>query len=469
MKKGILSLITILLVSILSAQDYNYQFRLSLKDKGKTSYTTDKPQDFLSEKAIERRKKHNIAINRTDLPISDDYLRTIEETGGKVIAKSKWLNTVTVHCTDSTMVNLFSALPFVYDTQFVWRGKPDSIHNNKTDTVAIYPIKENIDLDNYYGKAFDNIRLNNGQALHNAGFKGDGIDIAVIDAGFNNLPKIEMLDNIHIKGQKGFVYQKEDLFGSSANAHGLMVLSCIAANKPNQLVGTAPEANFWILSSEDTRSEFPVEEDYWVAAVEYADSIGVDVINTSLGYAEFDKPAQSYTKAELNGRSNFITRGANAAANKGLLIVCSAGNSGDSPWRSITSPADAPNILTVGAIQQDSIISPFSSRGLTADGRIKPDVVALGSLSAVVNNKGLVSQNYGTSFSSPIMCGMAACLWQAFPTLTNKEIINVIRQSANRYDFPDADYGYGIPDMGKAMEIAQKVLEKKALSKDKNK
>lgn len=468
MKKSILTILIVFLSMSLIAQDYSYQFRLRLKNKGKSHYSVEKPEEFLSKKALDRRKKQNIAIANSDLPISQEYISEVENLGAKIIAKSKWLETITIDCSDSTMVDTFTSLPFVYDAEFVWRG----IHRapkEDNDSISEYPIKEEIIFGNYYGKATDNIKIHKGESLHNAGFKGEGIDIAVIDAGFNHYPLIDMLRNINIKGYKSFVYNKENLFGQGANSHGLMVLSCIGTNRPNQFVGTAPKANFWMLGSEDTRSEYPVEEDYWVAAAEYADSVGVDVINTSLGYNKFDYPAKSREHRDLDGRTAFISRGANTAAQKGMIVVCSAGNSGDSDWRRITSPADAENVLTVGAIQRDSIISSFSSRGPTADLRTKPDVMALGSRSVVVNDNGEVSYSYGTSFSSPIMCGLVACLWQAYPSLTNREILRAMRQSSNRYDDPNDDYGYGIPDMEKAMQIANTIAlqkqEKKTQSK----
>jgi subtilisin family serine protease len=458
MKKVTLLLSLLIAVSAAFAQDYNYKFRLTLKDKGKTSYKISKPEEFLSSKAIERRQKQGIAIDESDLPISHDYIKAIENVGGKVVAKSKWMSTVAVHCSDSSMVEQYKALPFVDDAMFVWKGKPKG--EPRVDSVRKYPAVETVSFGNHYGKGLDNIKLNNGQYLHRAGFKGRGMLIAVIDAGFNRLPQIEMLDNLDIKGHKGFVYENEDLF-SNANQHGLNVLSCIGANKPMQFVGTAPEASFWLLGSEDARSEFPIEEDYWAAAIEFADSLGVDVANTSLGYSDFDKPAVSYTHDVLDGKTALITRAADRAFDKGMFLVISAGNSGDSPWELITPPSDAFNALTVGAISRDSTVVGFSSRGMTADGRVKPDVMALGDASVVVDDRGNVAMKSGTSFSSPIMSGMVACLWQAFPTLTNKEILQAVQESGDRYDNPDRDYGYGIPDMEKAARIAQAIADRK--------
>ena len=458
--KNIGLLLALLTIAMgVSAQEYDYKFRLLLKDKGKTKYSIEKPQDFLSQKSIDRRKKQGIAIDESDLPISETYFKEIEKTGAIVVAKSKWLKSISVHCSDSALVDELKKLPFVSNAVLVWKGERPKIEfKTSTDTLSKFPNKQEILFGKHYGNAYDNIQALNTEALHKAGFKGQGIDIAVIDAGFNHLPKIEILNNLNIKGYKGFVYGNDDLFIND-NEHGLNVVSCIGTNKPMQFVGAAPEANLWLLGTEDSRSEFPIEEDYWAAAIEYADSLGVDVVNTSLGYSNFDQPATSYTHKDLNGKTAFISRAAGAAANKGILVVCSAGNSGDSSWRKITPPSDAENVLTVGAIARDSMLVDFSSRGLTADLRVKPDVVALGLGSVVVNDNGLVSYKSGTSFSSPIMCGTVACLWQAFPTLTNKELLDVIRQSSNKYTNPDGDYGYGIPNMALAMELAAKTVK----------
>lgn len=464
MKKIVLLFSLLVATTSIFSQEYNYKFRLTLKDKKNTGYSVDKPEDFLSKKAIERREKQNIKIDESDLPVSQEYIDAIEAIGGKVVAKSKWTNTVAVHCSDSMMIDKYKELPFVSETLFVWRGKPKTETKVKTDSIRKYPAVETVVFGDYYARGNSNIKLNNGQYLHEAGYKGKGMTIAVIDAGFNHLPEIGMLDNLDIKGYKGFVYENEDMF-SNANQHGLNVLSCIGTNKPMQFVGTAPEASFWLLGSEDARSEFPIEEDYWATAIEFADSIGVDVVNTSLGYNNFDFPAKSYTHEDIDGKTALISKAAGAAGQKGMLVVISAGNSGDSEWEKITPPSDAFNILTVGAIERDSSVVSFSSRGLTEDLRIKPDVMTLGSNSVVVGDNGLVTYKSGTSFSSPIMCGMATCLWQAFPTLTNKEIIRVIQESSDNYEHPDKDYGYGIPDMKKAMEIAQIVADKKAVTK----
>lgn len=468
-------LFSLLIASItlcgISAQEYDYQFRLILKDKAESTYSQERPEAFLSNKAIERRLRHGVAIDKTDLPVSQTYIQTIEGLGAIVVAKSKWLNSVSVQCADSNMVEQLKALPFVSDANLVWRGKKQPAMHADTITTTTTPLPENPTgktYKSYYGLGSMNTRVQNGQYLHDAGFKGEGIDIAVIDAGFNNLPRITLLNNVKIKGTKGFVYYNENLFEGN-NQHGLNVLSCMAANKPHELVGTAPEANYWLLGSEDPRSEYPVEEDYWVMAIEYADSVGVNVVNTSLGYTKYDAPATGFKHSDLDGKTAFITRGANMATKKGMLVVCSAGNSGNSEWKKITPPADANLVLTVGAVSADSTIAKFSSQGYTADLRIKPEVVGLGHGVMLVDENGLIVAKSGTSFSSPIICGLAACLWQAYPTLTNKDIINAIIESSSQYALPNPLYGYGIPDMKKAMEIAQAMTDTKARIHQKSK
>ena len=245
-----------------------------------------------------------------------------------------------------------------------------------------------------------------------------------------------------------FVSDYADIFAESS--HGMMVLSCIGMNQPDVMTGTAPEASFWLLRSEDEYTEHLVEQDYWAAAVEFADSVGADVLNTSLGYYTFDDKSKDYKYRDLDGRHALMSRQASRIADKGMILVCSAGNSGMGSWKKITPPGDADNVLTVGAVNKNALLAPFSSIGNTADNRIKPDVVAVGEGSDVMRTDGTQGKANGTSFSSPIMCGMVTCLWQARPELTAKEVIELVRRSGDRADFPDNIYGYGIPDMWKA-------------------
>ncbi|MFR9165716.1 MAG: S8 family peptidase [Dysgonomonas sp.] len=438
-------------VPFLYSQQNGYMFRLELKDKGCVSFDVEHPEDFLSERAIERRKRQNIQIDETDIPISQSYIEEIKSFGCEVVAKSKWLQSVSVYSADSTVVDSLKRLDYVDKVTFVWKGG----QIKKKSTGSQRKIKTLDAVNSFYGQAETQIALHEGEYLHNNGYRGNGLQIAVIDAGYAGFRENLLLSHISVKGTKDFVFGGDDMFGINSSSHGISVLSCMATNVPDKYVGTAPEATYWLLRSEDPRSEFPIEEDYWVAAAEYADSVGVDLINTSLGYSGFDFPAQSYIYEQMNGKTAFITRGAEIASSKGILMVCSAGNEGNKAWGKITAPSDAKNVLTVGAVNGNSVIAAFSSRGPAFDGRIKPDVMAVGSGTAIVNKYGEVTSSNGTSFSSPVMCGLVACFWQAFPDLTNKEVIDIIKKSSDRYVSPDSNYGYGIPNMQKAVDIAK--------------
>ncbi len=447
MRKLISFLAIALLATGASAQQDTLKYRISLKDKAATEYSLKKPEKYLSAKAIERRRKQNLPIDSTDLPVCRKYIDEIRKQGVKIVVTGKWDNFVTVSCNDTTLIDRIAALPFVLSTEKVWispgAGKPSMA--TERDSVLNQPT---IHPDSIYGRAITQIQMSNGDKLHEAGFKGQGMTIAVIDAGFHNVDKITAMQNIRILGTKDFVNQQADIFAESS--HGMSVLSCIGMNRPDIMTGTAPEASFWLLRSEDEYSEHLVEQDYWSAAVEFADSVGVDVINTSLGYYSFDDKSKNYKYRDLDGRHALMSRQASHIADKGMILVCSAGNSGAGSWKKITPPGDADNVLTVGAIDKRAVLATFFSVGNTADHRVKPDVVAVGVGSDVIRTDGNQGRANGTSFSSPIMCGMVTCLWQACPTLTAKEVIELVRRSGDRAGFPDNIYGYGVPDMWKA-------------------
>lgn len=447
MRKLISFLAIALLATGASAQQDTLKYRISLKDKAATEYSLKKPEKYLSAKAIERRRKQNLPIDSTDLPVCRKYIDEIRKQGVKIVVTGKWDNFVTVSCNDTTLIDRIAALPFVLSTEKVWispgAGKPSMA--TERDSVLNQPT---IHPDSIYGRAITQIQMSNGDKLHEAGFKGQGMTIAVIDAGFHNVDKITAMQNIRILGTKDFVNQQADIFAESS--HGMSVLSCMGMNRPDIMTGTAPEASFWLLRSEDEYSEHLVEQDYWSAAVEFADSVGVDVINTSLGYYSFDDKSKNYKYRDLDGRHALMSRQASHIADKGMILVCSAGNSGAGSWKKITPPGDADNVLTVGAIDKRAVLATFSSVGNTADHRVKPDVVAVGVGSDVIRTDGNQGRANGTSFSSPIMGGMVTCLWQACPTLTAKEVIELVRRSGDRAGFPDNIYGYGVPDMWKA-------------------
>ena len=420
------------------------KYRISLKDKAATDYSLQKPEMYLSKKSIERRKRQGLEIDSTDLPVCKKYVDAIRKKGVHVLVTGKWDNFVTVSCNDSMLIAEIAGLPFVRSTERVWRGVAKRA--SERDSLINKPLRT----DSLYGPAITQRKMSHADRLHEAGFKGQGMTIAVIDAGFHNVDKIEAMKNINILGTRDFVNPEADIYAESS--HGMSVLSCMAMNQPNVMIGTAPEASYWLLRSEDEYSENLVEQDYWAAAIEFADSVGVDLVNTSLGYYSFDDPTKNYRYRDLNGHYALMSREAAKAADKGIVVVCSAGNSGSGSWKKITPPGDAENVITVGAVNKYGVLAPFSSVGNTADGRVKPDVVAVGLGSDVMGTDGNLRHANGTSFSSPIMCGMVACLWQACPELTAKEIIELVRRSGDRAVFPDNIYGYGIPDLWKAYQ-----------------
>ena len=431
-----------------------YKYRVSLKDKVGTTCSIDKPEEFLSERAIERRNRQQLPIDETDLPVSGKYVDELKATGARLVTTSKWNNTVVLEVSDTLLMDEISKKSFVTGVKKVWVS-PDSIppRNMKRKKEVKNKVEKT---DCYYGNALRQIEIHGGDSLHTAGFAGKGMHVAVIDAGFYNADEIKFFRKMDLLGTRDFVNPNSDIYAE--NAHGLMVLSCMAANLPKVFVGTAPEASYWLLRSEDNDSEQPIEEDYWAAAIEFADSVGVDVVNTSLGYYEFDEGFPAYRYRDLDGHYSLMSHSASLAADKGIVVVCSAGNSGDDPWKKVTPPGDSENVLTVGAINKNLVNARFSSIGNSADGRIKPDVMAVGVSSVVTGTDGSVSKGNGTSFASPIMCGIVTCFWQACPWLTAKEVIEAVRQVGDRVDYPDNIYGYGVPNLWKAY---QKELEKR--------
>ncbi len=433
------------------AQPTPLKYRVYLKDKNYNQYSLDKPEEFLSARSLERRKRQNIAVDYSDLPVSQAYINEIYQTGGNPVTKGKWNNFVTVSVIDSIVAGEIGELPFVKKVELVWVQPPANKPSEtvKRDTLINRPTKSK----DYYGLGDEQITMCNGKKLHEAGFKGEGMMIAVIDAGYHNMDLINAMKNIKVAGVKDLVKADSDIY--MENNHGLGVLSCMAMNAPGIMVGTAPESEYLLLRSEDAYSEQLVEQDYWAAAVEYADSIGADLVNTSLGYYAFDNPLDNYHYRDLDGSYTLISRQASMVADKGMVMVCSAGNSGAGSWKKITPPGDAHNVLTIGAVEQSRLLAPFSSVGNTADGRIKPDVVAMGALTQVMGTDGNIRKANGTSFASPIICGLVACLWQALPHLNALEVMDLVRKAGDRAQYPDNIYGYGIPDFWKAYELKQ--------------
>jgi len=427
---------------------YRYFYRVYFNDKNINVNLTD-PSFLLSERAILRRQKSGIqAPDVRDLPVFTGYLNQVKSFGLSLHCTSKWLNTGLFKAAEPINTNTLLTLPFVKDVKTVKSPAGKSIFTDKLDFKSVesdFPP---------YDQPMTMIR---GHSLHNAGFDGKGILVAVLDGGFNDAEIIPSLEPLRkrkgIKATRDFVTGNDNVY--DYHNHGTAVLSVLAGLIEGIIRGTAPGADFMLFRTEDTSDEFPVEEDFWVAAAEYADSAGADIITSSLGYGYFDDPLLDYKFADMDGNSTFITKAADIAASKGMLVFSSAGNERNKQWKRILAPSDGDSVMCIGAVDGYGTISAFSSAGPSADGRIKPDNSAMGVSVTIQTSPATVTKASGTSFSCPVMSGMTACLLQAVPAATNTEIIDAIHQSADRYNSPDSLYGYGIPDMTIALKKLQ--------------
>lgn len=424
-------------------------------DKENVESSISNPITILTQKAIDRKANHGVSIDERDVPVNENYITQIKNSNGITVwAKSKWFNAVHVRGTEAD-INLLLDLSFVDHIDFA--------DNDLDESRAISPIEskfqnEELRIEFTYGNTQNQVEMLNLHFLHQADYTGEGITVAILDAGFKNVNTMDgfqrLRDANKLLDGYDFVARNDDEFEYTGNTHGTKVLSTMAGFIQDSYVGTAPDASYFLFRTEDTASENPVEESYWVEAAERADSLGVDIINTSLGYKGYDNPNYSHSNSDLDGFSTYITKGANIAAEKGMLLVNSAGNSGTN---GVNAPADSPNILSIGAVDMDGNYASFSSQGSDVQPTIKPDVMARGHQSFVIaptNDivENSIVQNNGTSFSSPILAGGVACLWQALPEFTNSEIMNLIRESASQYETPDYIMGHGIPDFQSALE-----------------
>ncbi len=428
-------------------------------DKPNAQFYLDNPLQMLTQRSLDRRTAQGIALHVTDAPIHQPYVQTIASASGITVkAKSKWLNCVHVRGTLEN-INALSGLSFVQSIKFADNSLNTS--GRKNNPKSISPVNKSMDVSaNFnYGNSQNQIEMLNGHLLHQANYTGAGKIIAVMDSGFTNVnstaPFQRLFTNNLILGGYNYVSQNENIY--DLHNHGTMTLSCMGGFVDGELVGTAPDAKYYLFVTEDVTSENPVEESYWVEAAEEADRLGADIISTSLGYYVYDNPAYSHVYEEMQGNQAFASRGANIAYTKGMILVASAGNSGGSPepFNHVGVPAEATHVLAVGAVRFDETYAPFSSVGPAFENRIKPDVMAKGQAAVVANISGNVQTASGTSFSCPIIAGMIASFWSAVPNLTNQQVINFVKQSADRYSNPNDQFGYGIPDFQLALNNAQ--------------
>lgn len=429
----------------------NKIYRVSFTDKRNTPYSVNRPQEYLSQRAIDRRIRFHLPINETDFPVNPFYLDSLRVAGAQILFSSRWMNSVVVKVDTTLVIRKIKKFPFVSEVVKIFSS-------TDSDLVNIENLKpaEITSMNLNYGYAFRQINMLNGDFLHELGYRGEGVIIAVNDAGFWKVDRLSLFKNMFDENR--IIIQKNLIRGDDSvfmdHTHGTYVLSVMAANIPGFMVGTAPEATYMLLVSENGSSEYPVEEEAWITAAEIADSAGADIINSSLGYSEYDNPSMNHSYKQLDGNTIRISRAADIAAAKGMVVVSSAGNQGTKEWKYITAPADADSILAVGAVNEKNEYAPFSSQGPSADGDIKPNVVALGwgtVVASLEDNK--LERISGTSLSAPVITGLTACLIQAFPQKNNMEIIRAIEQSAHLYPFPDNLMGYGIPDFKLAYEI----------------
>lgn len=460
-KSLILAVLGVGTCSSMAAQSMEYKFWVEFTDKNNSVYSVSKPEQFLSQRAIDRRKKQSIPITEVDFPVNQVYINTVATFKVTILNPSRWFNAVSIAVKDDTSaLEEIRKLPFVKGTKLMYaKLENPNQPNTSAMTELMISMGANQVPDNTteYGLAFTQINQLKGEELHQMGFRGENMVIAILDAGFyktNQMATFMPLFNEgRILGTYDFVKLDTSVFED--DMHGMNVLSCIAANTPGKMVGTAPKASFWLLRTEDAHTEYPIEEANWVSGAEFADSVGADLINSSLGYTKYDAPLKGYSYQNLDG-SSLISRAAKMAAAKGIIVCNAAGNEGSDKWKYVGVPADADNIVTVGGIDGFGNHASFSSYGPTADGRIKPTISARAAETVVASSKNKFYESNGTSFASPVMCGAIACLWQANPTKSALEVIDALKKSGHQAFNPDNVLGYGVPNMVLASRILGK-------------
>ncbi|MBE0648131.1 MAG: S8 family serine peptidase [Bacteroidales bacterium] len=458
------SFVFFLLLVVSTAQIAPDKYFVEFTDKNNSPYSFDKPLEFLSQRALNRRAVAGIPIVMNDIPVNPDYVEAVSLIGVDVITRSKWFNGVTIHTNDPARIAEIELLPFV--SKVLKSGikpvQPDPVADKfAIESLPVSPLNPspgiplNIADSADYGLSFTQVHMIRTDMLHNLGYRGKGMIIAILDAGFNLVDQLAPFDSLwannQILGTRDFVNPGGNVF--IGHTHGMSVLSIMGGYVPGQLIGSAPKADYWLLRSEDTGSEYLIEEYNWVSAAEFADSVGADVINSSLGYTVFDDTTQNHTCADMTGNTTPVTRGANIAFSKGILVVNSAGNEGGNPnWHCVSAPSDGFDVLGVAAVDSNGQYASFSSTGVVDGLYVKPNIAAMGRQTVISGSDGTITRGNGTSFSSPVMAGSAACLWQAFPEFSNATLKSAIEESASLFMTPNIYLGYGIPNLYEAYE-----------------
>ena len=460
MKKFLLFVIALVSINVADAQFSRYIIKF--KNKATNPFSIASPSAYLSTRAINKRTAYNIAIDSTDLPITPRYIDSVRLAGSvAILNRSKWLNQISIQTTDAAAITKITNLPFVESVSSIAARSMSQVNTLPKDkfelekNITSLPTTERTtSTQNFfnYGTTFNEIKLHNGQFLHNIGLRGQGMLVAVLDAGFFNYTSLSSFDSMNVNNQ---VLQTWDFVAGNASvveddSHGMNCLSTIAGNIPGSFVGNAPKANFVLYRTEDPASEYPIEEHNWVSGLERADSTGVDIASTSLGYTTFDNATFDHTYSQMNGRTTIAAKGAVFANRKGMLLFAAAGNDGNNSWKYISTPADADSLVTVGAVTTSGTVGSFSSYGPSADGRVKPEVAAVGVNAYVQNANNTIGTGNGTSFACPKMAGLGTCLWQGFPEFNNIVVRDALIKSGSQFATPNDRIGYGIPDVKKA-------------------
>lgn len=412
------------------------------KNKNGTPYTTSEPDRFLSPRAIDRRISQGIAVTEADLPVVPAYIASVASTGATTFFPSRWMNALLVEC-DASLVPAISQLAYVDHVELAAPGARLGAGGRR---AQLSRTKTHVTGTRTEGQ----LSMIGLDAMQDAGYRGENILIALFDGGFSGVDEAAAFQHVFQEGRidaaanKDFVANTGEVY--RYGDHGTAVFSVIAAYQEGDYVGGSYEATYQLYVTEDPSTEYRIEEFNWLFAAERADSAGVDIISSSLGYYDFDDPSMNYTRAQLDGKTTVVSRAAQWAAERGIIVVCSAGNEGGNAWQKITAPADAPDVLAVASVGNTGQRSPSSSRGPSADGRIKPDVAAMGVGTAVIRADGSVGNLNGTSLAAPLVTSLAAGVWQRYPYLSSKLVIEAIRNSASQASTPDSLLGYGIPN-----------------------
>ena len=473
MTKYILLLIAGFVICSFSGHAQFTRYIILLKDKGTNPYSIGNPSQYLTARAILRRTRFTIPIDSTDLPVTPRYIDSIRLAGTVTILNvSKWLNQVAIRTTDVAALAKINSFPFVISTNPIGNiintppvHKEFDVPNPPYSAPPVDP--QNVTDYYNYGQSFGQVHLHNGEFLHNRGFRGQGMQLAILDAGFYHYLSLPTFDSVRNNGQVlgTWDFVTGDASVDEDHPHGMNCFSIIAANMPGIFMGGAPKASFYLYRTEDANTENPIEEQNWAAGIEKADSLGVDISSTSLGYTTFDNAVFDHSYADMNGHTTIISRAANIAARKGIMVVVAAGNEGGSSWHYISAPGDADSVMALGAVTTSGVVGGFSSFGPNSSGQIKPEVAAVGVNATIANTvNGQPTFGSGTSFACPNMAGLTTCLMQAFPEVRNMGILAAMEAASNRATNPDNRTGYGIPDLKKAFVLLLKQLHTQQLS-----